>query len=65
MDRPPAKKWRVYGARAISVDYRSQRAAYEAVGVVTRAGNAARVHHWQDGSWVLHEHVEPAPKETP
>jgi hypothetical protein len=59
MDRPPARKWRVYGARGISEDYRSQRAAYDAVKVIVTAGTRARVYHWEDGRWVRYEDVEP------
>jgi hypothetical protein len=55
--RPPSKPWRVYGARGISVDYRSQRAAYEAVKSITNAGVTARVWHWEDGRWVLFEKI--------
>ena len=58
--RPPAKKWRVYGARGLSTDYRSQRAAYDAVASITNAGTKARVWHWEDGSWRLYEQIEPA-----
>ena len=60
-DRPPAKLWRVYGPRSFSTDHRSQRAAYERVRAVTKnLGTTAVVYHWQDGSWLLHERIEPA-----
>ena len=58
-DRPPSKPWRVYGARGMSEDYRSQRAAYEAVSVITRGGNPAKVYHWEDGTWRLFERIDP------
>jgi hypothetical protein len=58
-DRAPSKPWRVYGTRGISEDYRSQRAAYEAVGVITRGGNRAKVYHWESGSWILFERIDP------
>ncbi len=57
--RAPSKKWRVYGARGISEDYRSERAAYEAVATITRLGSQARVYHWGNGSWNLYEKIEP------
>ena len=56
----PSKRWRVYGARGLSTDYRSQRAAYEAVATITKLGNTARVHHWEYGVWKLYEIIEPA-----
>lgn len=68
--RPPAKPWRVYGSRGLSEDYRSQRAAYEAVAVITAMGHAAKVYHWEagtavgpdrgHGSWRYYERIEPA-----
>lgn len=55
----PAKPWRVYGARGMSTDYRGQRGAYDAVGVITRGGNTAKVYHWEDGRWARYEVIEP------
>jgi hypothetical protein len=57
-DRKPSKPWRVYGDRGISEDYRSQRAAYDAVGMLTRLGHTAKVYQWEDGSWRLYERIE-------
>lgn len=57
--RAPAKKWRVYGARGINTDYRSQRAAYEAVASIVKSGAKARVWHWENGSWKLYEQIMP------
>jgi hypothetical protein len=57
--RPPSKPWRVYGTRSYPDHYRSQRAAYEAVGVITRGGNPAKVYHWESGSWILFERIDP------
>ena len=51
----PSKPWRVYGARGISTDHRSQRAAYEQVTAQTRLGVRSKVYHWEDGSWRLYE----------
>ena len=62
MDRPPTRKWRVY-FRGISADYRSQRAAYDAVRTATTLGTKTKVYHWEEGSWRLYERIEPAPKE--
>ena len=59
----PAKPWRVYGRGAASTDYRSQRAAYEAVASQTRQGVRSRVYHWEAGSWGLYEVIE-APAST-
>jgi hypothetical protein len=66
--RSPSKPWRVYGARGISTDYASKRAAYEAVesiaGTGTRPGiSRAKVFHWISGSWVIHDIIEPIPPE--
>jgi hypothetical protein len=66
--RPPAKPWRVYGARGISEDYGSKRRAYETVesiaGSGTRPGGTrAKVYHWEAGSWKLYEIIEPIPLE--
>jgi hypothetical protein len=55
----PAKPWRVYGARGLSTDYRSQRSAYEAVSSLTKAGTRATVYHWEEGRWVRYEVIEP------
>ncbi|MFI7042602.1 hypothetical protein ACIBI0_38495 [Microbispora rosea] len=55
----PAKTWRVYGARGISQDFRSQRAAYEDVRAVVATGAEAKVYHWEDGAWRLYETVKP------
>ncbi len=55
----PAKKWRVYGARGLSEDFRSQRAAYEHVRSTVARGATAKVYHWEDGSWRLYERVQP------
>ena len=57
--RAPAKKWRVYGARGLSEDYRSQRAAYDAVNTINRLGSKATVYHWENGRWVLYERLGP------
>ena len=57
-ERKPAKPWRVYGARGIGTDYRSQRAAYEAVATLTKMGIRARVWQWESGSWGLYEVIE-------
>ena len=57
--RPPSKPWRVYGARGISTDFRGQRAAYDAVNTITKAGNKATVYHWEDGRWVKYEVIDP------
>jgi hypothetical protein len=54
-DRPPAKSWRVYGARGLSTDYRSQRSAYEAVKTLTGMKVPVRVWHWENDSWRLYE----------
>jgi hypothetical protein len=63
--RGPAKRWRVYGPRGISEDYRSERAAYEAVATIVRLGNWAKVYHWEPspggGSWKLFERIDAAP----
>ena len=59
----PAKPWRVYGARGLSTDHRSQRTAYEAVATITKLGFRARVFHWEAGSWGLYEVIE-APAEA-
>ena len=57
--RAPARRWRVYGPRGLSIDYRSERAAYERVNGLTRnLGTAAKVYHWQDGSWTFYELIE-------
>lgn len=56
--RPPSKPWRVTWAGGNSEDYRSQRAAYEAVQSITRMLTAT-VYHWVDGVWVLYEIAEP------
>lgn len=55
----PAKKWRVYGARGISIDFRSQRAAYEDVKAIVAGGVAAKVYHWEGGAWQLYERIQP------
>jgi hypothetical protein len=57
--RPPSKPWRVYGARGLSADYGSQRAAYDAVASITSAGVTAKVFHWVSGTWVIYEICEP------
>jgi hypothetical protein len=57
--RKPSKPWRVYGARGISEDYRSQRAAYEAVATLTKLSVRATVWHWEEGRWVKYEVIEP------
>jgi hypothetical protein len=66
--RPPSKPWRVTWPSVVSraphsEDYRSQRAAYEAVASITRQLSAT-VYHWERGDWRLYERVEPAPRET-
>jgi hypothetical protein len=63
--RPPSKPWRVYGARGISEDYRSQRAAYEAVDTITHLGSKAKVYRWDrdGGRWQLFEVIEAIPPE--
>ncbi len=67
--RPPSKPWRVTWPSLVttapnSADYRSQRAAYEAVESVTRIV-AATVYHWEDGDWRLYERIEPPSVTTP
>jgi hypothetical protein len=69
--RKPAKPWRVYGARGLSTDHRSQRAAYEAVKAITTGVGAcaAKVYHWEagtavgsdrgNGSWRYYERIDP------
>jgi hypothetical protein len=58
MDRKPGKPWRVYGPdKNLSEDYRSQAAAYEAVGELTGFGHNTTVEHWEDGRWVLYERI--------
>ena len=57
----PTKRWRVYGSRGLSTDYRSQRAAYDAVAAITRTGIPAKVYHWEYGLWKLYELIDPAP----
>ena len=59
-DRKPSKPWRVYGARGISNDHRSERAAYDEVQTLLRNGTKATVYHWEDGSWRLYERIDPA-----
>lgn len=59
-DRPPSKRWRVYGARGISEDFRSERAAYDQVQTLLRNGTKATVYHWEQGGWVLYERIDPA-----
>lgn len=69
MSRRPAKPWRVHGPRGMSQDFGSERAAYEAVGTISRAGNVAKVYHWEAatsvgfdqgaGSWRYYERIEP------
>jgi hypothetical protein len=54
----PAKPWRVYGDR-LSNDYRSQSAAYEEAGRLSRCGVIATVYHWENGSWQRYEVIEP------
>jgi len=56
--KAPSKKWRVYGARGMSTDHRSQRAAYEAVNTITRLGSRATVYHWENGGWKLYERID-------
>jgi hypothetical protein len=57
-DRAPYKPWRVYGARGMSTDFRSQRTAYEYVsGLTQKFSTAATVYHWERGSWRLYERV--------
>ena len=51
----PAKPWRVYGRGPVSVDHRTQRAAYEQVQTQTRLGVKSKVYHFEDGSWRLYE----------
>lgn len=58
-NRPPSKPWRVYGAHGLSTDYRSQRAAYEAVKSIVKGGTKATVYHWEGGRWVKYEVIEP------
>ena len=58
-DRKPSKPWRVHGRGGISTDYRGQRAAYDAVAAVTKAGARATVWHWEEGRWVKYEVIEP------
>ena len=55
--RPPAKPWRVYGARGMGTDYRSQRSAYEAVKVIVGLGVTAKVYHWEEGRWIRYEEI--------
>ena len=67
--RPPSKPWRVTWPSLVdtapnSEDYRSKRAAYEAVESVTRMLTAT-VYHWVSGTWVLYEIAEPAGREGP
>lgn len=58
--RSPSKRWRVYGARGISEDHRSERAAYDHVQTLLRNDTRATVYHWEDGGWVLYERIDPA-----
>ena len=59
-DRKPSRPWRVHGARGLSTDHRSERAAYEAVKTITTGHGATRatVYHWENGSWKLYERVD-------
>jgi hypothetical protein len=62
--KPPSKPWRVTWPSLVnrdphSEDYRSQRAAYEAVESITRIRVKATVWHWENGDWRLHERIEP------
>jgi len=59
-DRPPSKKWRVYGARGISEDFRSERDAYDRVQTLLRNDTKATVYHWEEGGWRLYERIDPA-----
>jgi hypothetical protein len=59
-DRPPSKRWRVHGARGISTDHRSERAAYEAAKSILATGARITIHHWENGSWRLYERIDPA-----
>lgn len=63
-DRPPSKRWRVYGARGLSTDHRSERAVYEAAETIVNSGTKATIRHWEDGRWVLYEVLEPSAKEA-
>jgi len=64
--KPPSKPWRVTWPSLVnrdphSEDYRSQRAAYEAVESITRNRIKATVWHWENGDWRLYEIAEPVP----
>lgn len=64
-DKPPSKPWRVTWPSLVnrdphSEDYRSKRAAYDAVESITRI-TTATVYHWVSGVWVLYEIAEPVP----
>jgi hypothetical protein len=57
--RQPSKPWRVRGPN-LPEDFRSQKAAYEAVQELNGWGHVATVYHFEDGRWVLYERVEPS-----
>lgn len=61
MSFPPSKRWRVYGARGISKDFKSQRGAYEHVRTILAAGVPAKVYLWEHNGWQLYEKLEPEP----
>ena len=55
----PSKPWRVNGGSGTSTfDFRSQRAAYDHVKAIIRAGHKARIYHWEDGRWALYEKID-------
>ena len=66
----PSKPWRVTWPSVVnrdphSEDFRSQRAAYQAVASITRIPRlAATVWHWDRGDWRLHERCEHVPAKT-
>lgn len=59
--KPPAKTWRVSSPDAMSVENRTEAAAYSWVAKLTREMQLpATVYRWDDG-WQLYERVEALP----
>lgn len=62
--RKPSKPWRVSAPVAgtmadVTVDHRSERAAYKHVRALLDIGARVTVHHWEEGRWCLYERLAP------